>query len=115
MAELVPVAVVVDAPQHSTVRGPLSYLGDPLWPAGTLVQVPLGSRTVCGVLWPTAVSQPEPDLQLRAVSHALGSLPPLPAAWCELVRFAAGYYQRSVGEVALAVLPPELRKLSDKQ
>ena len=25
------------------------------------------------------------------------------------------YYQRSIGEVALAVLPPELRKLDDKQ
>ena len=115
MTDLVPVAVVVDAPQHSTVRGALSYLGDSLWPAGTLVHVPLGRRTVCGVLWPGEAAAPMPDLQLRAVTQAIGSLPPLPAAWCELVGFAAAYYQRSIGEVALAVLPPELRKLDDKQ
>ena len=33
--------------------------------------------------------------------------------WRELVDFAAAYYQRGVGELALAVLPPELRKLDD--
>jgi primosomal protein N' (replication factor Y) len=32
-----------------------------------------------------------------------------------LVEFAAGYYQRGIGEVALSVLPPELRKLDDTQ
>jgi primosomal protein N' (replication factor Y) len=32
-----------------------------------------------------------------------------------LVEFAAGYYQRSIGEVALAVLPAELRRLSAAQ
>ena len=32
-----------------------------------------------------------------------------------MVEFAAGYYQRGVGELALAVLPPELRKLDDAQ
>ena len=32
-----------------------------------------------------------------------------------LIDFAAGYYQRGVGELALAVLPPELRRLDDAQ
>jgi primosomal protein N' (replication factor Y) len=40
-------------------------------------------------------------------------LPPLGADWRALVDFAAAYYQRGVGELALAVLPPELRKLDD--
>ena len=40
---------------------------------------------------------------------------PLARPWCELVAFAAGYYQRSVGELALSVLPPELRQLGDAQ
>ena len=31
--------------------------------------------------------------------------------WRDLVGFAAGYYQRSLGEVALAALPPQLREL----
>ena len=43
------------------------------------------------------------------------SLPPLGPAWMQLVEFCAGYYQRSLGEVALSVLPPELRKLDDAQ
>ena len=33
------------------------------------------------------------------------------AAWRELVAFSSGYYQRSLGEVALAALPPQLREL----
>jgi primosomal protein N' (replication factor Y) len=50
---------------------------------------------------------------LRPVGEALAALPPLAADWRELVAFTARYYQRSLGEVALAVLPPELRKLDD--
>ena len=52
-------------------------------------------------------------MPLRPVRQALMALPPLGTAWCELVRFAATYYQRNVGEIALAVLPPELRKLDN--
>ncbi|RZI91513.1 MAG: primosomal protein N', partial [Variovorax sp.] len=36
-------------------------------------------------------------------------------AWRDLVAFAARYYQRSLGEVALAALPPQLRDLSSVQ
>ena len=36
-------------------------------------------------------------------------------AGAQLVGFAAGYYQRSLGEVALAALPPQLRELDDAQ
>ena len=50
----------------------------------------------------------------RVPPRSLASLPALPAAWRELVAFTARYYQRSLGEVALAVLPPELRKLGDE-
>jgi primosomal protein N' (replication factor Y) len=39
----------------------------------------------------------------------------LGVAWQQLVGFAAQYYQRSVGEVALAALPPQLRDLSPAQ
>jgi primosomal protein N' (replication factor Y) len=54
-----------------------------------------------------------PPLALRPVTEPIAALPPLPADWRELVAFTARYYQRSLGEVALAVLPPELRKLDD--
>ena len=35
--------------------------------------------------------------------------------WRRLVAFAAAYYQRAAGEVALAALPPQLRDLSAQQ
>src|SRR6185369_2696541 len=49
--------------------------------------------------------------ELRDIAEVCDELPPLDDDWRALVEFAAGYYQRSVGEVALAVLPPELRRL----
>ncbi|HWI10571.1 MAG TPA: primosomal protein N' [Burkholderiaceae bacterium] len=106
--------VAVDAPQHTGLSAPLDYTSERPLPAGTLVSVPLGRREVPGVVWHGA-----PDaattVTLRPVRAALTSLPPLGAAWLELVDFAAAYYQRSTGEIALSVLPPELRKLDDAQ
>ena len=52
---------------------------------------------------------------LRAVSAVLDGCPPLDADWMALVAFVAGYYQRSLGEVALAALPPALRDLTPAQ
>ena len=49
--------------------------------------------------------------ELRPIAEVCDALPPLTADWCALVEFAAAYYQRGVGEVALSVLPPELRRL----
>ena len=40
-------------------------------------------------------------------------MPVLDADWRALVAFAAAYYQRGLGELALSVLPPELRKLDN--
>jgi primosomal protein N' (replication factor Y) len=52
---------------------------------------------------------------LRPVTEVLEGLPPLSPRWMALLDFAAGYYQRQVGELALGVLPPELRKVDDRQ
>jgi primosomal protein N' (replication factor Y) len=49
------------------------------------------------------------------VGDVLDSVPPLPKPWRDLMAFAAGYYQRSVGELALAVLPPQLRQIDSAQ
>ena len=108
------VQVAVDAPRHSGLSGPLDYASErPLAP-GTLVRVPLGRRDVTGMVWPEA----EPGAhgaELRPVGEVFDALPPLSPAWCRLVAFAAAYYQRGVGEVALSVLPPELRLLDGAQ
>ncbi len=107
------VPVVVDAPQHAGLSSTLDYLAEqPLTP-GMLVQVPLGRRRVPGIVWAQRLGQGVADSQLRPVEEVLHGLPPLAPAWMQLVAFSAGYYQRSVGEVALSVLPPELRKLDD--
>jgi primosomal protein N' (replication factor Y) len=77
---------------------------------GRRVVVPFGPRQHVGVVVP-----PEPDERplpegLREVRQVLRDLPALPAHWLRLVRFTAEYYQRSLGEVAHAALPPRLRR-----
>jgi primosomal protein N' (replication factor Y) (superfamily II helicase) len=120
------VAVAIDAPQYAGMSSLLTYeSGRPLVP-GLLARVPLGRREVTGLVWDadfTAMDAAEavaaaggaerPSRVLKPVIEAISSLPPLPADWRALVEFTARYYQRSLGEVALAVLPPELRKLDD--
>jgi primosomal protein N' (replication factor Y) len=124
------VAVAIDAPQHAGMSSLLTYESERTLAPGTLVRVPLGRREVTGLVWDATFSEldnaplqapreaaeesPErPSMVLRPVTEPLDALPPLPADWRALVAFAARYYQRSLGEVALAVLPPELRKLDN--
>jgi primosomal protein N' (replication factor Y) (superfamily II helicase) len=117
MAELHRVPVIVEAPQHTGLAGTLDYTSEQPLAAGTLLRVPLGSRDVAGLVWHEqsgSDTSPSPE-DLRPVGDVLDALPPFGAAWCELVGFAAGYYQRGLGEVALSVLPPELRKLDNAQ
>ncbi len=115
MTEPQPLAVAVETPRHTAVGGLLDYTSErPLSP-GTLLRVPLGRRELPGIVWDRGPAPPAAGLELRPVGTVLSALPPLPADWRALVDFAAAYYQRGVGELALAVLPPELRKLDDTQ
>jgi primosomal protein N' (replication factor Y) len=104
--------VAVATPQHSGLAGPLDYLARQAVPPGTLVRVPLGRREVLGVVWRDG-GEPTPAAALKEVTQALAALPPLGAPWLELVEFAAGYYQRSIGELAASLLPPQLHELDD--
>ena len=112
--------IAVQTPAHSQIGGLLTYrhvrqsseTGTPT--EGALVRVPLGSRSLLGVIWAIHDSPPA-DLRadsVRDIEGLLEGIAPLPAAWRQLVQFAAQYYQRSVGEVAMAALPPQLRDLS---
>ncbi len=114
------VAVLVHTPAYSQVAGALTYLSDKTLLPGTLVRVPLGQRELLGVVW----DDPEPGLdtgptldpaKLRQITAALDALPLLSPSWRALMTFAASYYQRAVGEVALAALPPQLKDLSALQ
>ncbi|GAB4401557.1 MAG: hypothetical protein OHK0048_18420 [Rhodoferax sp.] len=106
--------VLVPTPTHSALGSVLSYTHPQPLPTGTLVRVPLGRRECLGLVWPDAApdAAPVPPERLRGISTVLSDLPPLAPQWLDLVRFAAQYYQRSPGEVALAALPPQLRALS---
>ncbi len=115
------VPVAVETPRHAGLAAVLDYSSAAALAPGTLVRVPLGRREVPGIVWhPAAVPGDESDTAvddsvLRPVAELLSSLPPLSPAWLQLVDFAATYYQRGTGELALAVLPPELRRLGDAQ
>jgi primosomal protein N' (replication factor Y) len=115
MSCLIP--VLVPTPAHSSVAGALTYRSEFALAPGTLVRVPLGRREVLGVVW-EATDAPgySGDMDaIRPVASVLDGLAPLSPAWRELVGFAASYYQRAAGEVALAALPPQLRDLSTVQ
>ncbi|SHF56087.1 replication restart DNA helicase PriA [Lampropedia hyalina DSM 16112] len=111
-------AVAVDAPFHSGIGHLLSYTWGEALPAGTLVRVPLGQKEVLGIVW-DSTPPPLPDgdktVTLRPLHSVLKGIAPLGTHWLRLVEFAARYYQRSLGEVALAALPPTLRSLSQEQ
>ncbi len=125
------IEVVVQLPAHAAVGasgksgksgtsgssgGTLSYTSAIPHSAGTLVRVPLGRREVLGLVWEhDSSANPVDSDALKPIAAAFGGLPPLGDAWRDLVAFSAGYYQRSLGEVALAALPPQLRDLNGAQ
>ena len=115
---MIRVRIAVDTPAHAGLGDLLDYESEQPLAPGTMVRVPLGRRDVPGIVWEAAAdgSATPSDADafvLKPVGEVLASLPPLPPAWRRLVDFGARYYQRSLGELALAVLPPELRKLDD--
>jgi primosomal protein N' (replication factor Y) len=108
--------VVVATPAHSAVAGPLTYTSELSLAPGTLVRVPLGKREVLGVVWDSAADRGGLlEMQTKDIAGVLDGLAPLNTNWRALVSFTASYYQRSLGEVALAALPPQLRELTGLQ
>ena len=110
-------SVLIQTPAHSNVAGPLTYRSEQALPPGTLVRVPLGAREMLGVVWALLPEMPPELLQpsgkpidIKFVIAELG-IAPLSQTWRQLIHFTASYYQRSLGEVALAALPPQLRTL----
>jgi primosomal protein N' (replication factor Y) (superfamily II helicase) len=114
--------VAVATPAHIDLPPVLSYCHGQFLSAGSLVRVPLGSREVLGIVWQDAephMAAPAPDvaqeIKLKAIEGPLADIVPLGSAWRALIAFTARYYQRSLGEVALATLPPQLRELDALQ
>jgi primosomal protein N' (replication factor Y) len=109
--------VAVSVPAHSQVGGLLTYVTELPASVGQLVRVPFGNREVLGVVWGVHNAAPETlsTHTLRQVIAVLEAVAPLSAHWQQLVQFTAHYYQRSLGEVAMAALPPQLRDLTPVQ
>jgi primosomal protein N' (replication factor Y) len=76
---------------------------------GQRVIVPFGRQRVIGLIAELGTSTLSED-KLKSVEAVLDDVEPLARGWFDLVRFAAHYYQRSLGEVALPALPALLRR-----
>ena len=110
------VQVAIAAPAHGDLPPTLSYISQGALACGSLVRVPLGRRKVLGIVWDTQLEQVSAsEISLKSIEASLEEIAPLNAAWRALAQFAARYYQRSLGEVALAALPPQLRELDALQ
>ncbi|SUV54205.1 Primosomal protein N' [Bordetella bronchiseptica] len=105
------VRVALDVP----LPGPFDYRSAAPLPLGARVIVPFGRRKLVGVVVEHPAQPSIDPAQVREVEQPLEDLPPMPADWMRLARFAADYYQRPLGEVMLPVLPPPLRKPSAYQ
>jgi primosomal protein N' (replication factor Y) len=109
--------IAVQTPAHSGVGGLLSYRSPVAVAPGQLVRVPLGKREVLGVVWRAQTTAPAGIAPgaLKDIAAVLDGISPLDDRWLKLVQFSAQYYQRSIGEVALSALPPQLRDLDPTQ
>ncbi len=100
--------IAVDSPLDFALDYRWSGEGDCPQP-GQLVLVPFGRREVVGLVVDVPErTELEPD-KIRDVIAVRAQLLPMSEAWIALCRFAAEYYQRPLGEVALPGLPKSLR------
>lgn len=87
--------------------GELTGAGAPL--VGQLVLVPFGRREVMGLIVAVSEQTDVASEKLKDVVALRSQLAPLSTTWLALCGFAADYYQRPLGEVAIPGLPKNLR------
>jgi len=104
------VRVAIDQPMSVLFDYRYSLAAEPV--VGSLVEVPFGRRDVVGLICEVASTSGIPAAKLRDVTRICTDCPPLSAQWLLLAGFAAEYYQRGLGEVALPALPQALRDAS---
>lgn len=101
--------VALDTPLNSCFdyRWPCAPGAEPL--PGQLAQVSFGHREVVGLIVAVGHSTDVPADKLKDALAVRAQLAPLSPEWLALAAFAADYYQRPLGEVALPGLPKNLR------
>jgi primosomal protein N' (replication factor Y) len=104
--------IALDTPLNSCFdyRWPCAPGAEPL--AGQLALVSFGHREVVGLIVGVGHATDVPADKLKDAIAVRAQLSPLSAAWLALAAFAADYYQRPLGEVALPGLPKNLRVLT---
>ena len=76
---------------------------------GLRVVVPFGSKKTVGVIVDVVSNSDLPLEKVRAAERVLRDMPRLSPEWLALAQFCSSYYQRPLGEVIHAALPPRLR------
>jgi primosomal protein N' (replication factor Y) len=76
---------------------------------GRRVIVPFGRKSMVGVVLEVSLESAIDPAKVKPVREVLADTPPLPAAWLELLRFCASYYQHPLGAAALAALPGKFK------
>jgi primosomal protein N' (replication factor Y) len=100
--------IALDTPLDRTFD--YRWIGDASPPAaGQLALVPFGRRVAMGVILAVREESDVPLDKLKDVIAVREQLPPLSPQWLALCGFAAEYYQRPFGEVAIPGLPKNLR------
>lgn len=82
--------------------------GEPVQP-GIRVRVPLGQRSVVGVVLATS-RESEHSGKLRAITEALDAFPLIDEKLLVLLQWAAQYYVYPLGEVVMSALSPRERR-----
>ena len=85
---------------------------DPVPALGSLVVVPFGRTRKVGVVVGHPARSEVSAARLKPVERVVEDVPPLRSPELELFAFCAAYYQRPLGEVIAASLPPRLRQVS---
>jgi primosomal protein N' (replication factor Y) len=101
------IAVPVPALDLLTYRVPA---GMPVPAVGARAVVPLGSRTVTGIVVEVSADSTAPGgTDLKPITSLLDTESFVPADVVELARWTADYYAAGAGEAITAVLPPKTR------
>lgn len=101
--------VVLDTPLNSSFdyRWPCEPGQEPV--PGQLALVSFARREIMALIVAVKQHSEVPPEKLKDALAVRSQLAPLPERWIALARFAAEYYQRPLGEVALPGLPKNLR------
>ena len=101
--------IALDTPLNSVFDYGWPYEGDVAPQVGQLALVSFGRREVVGLIVAIAAESDVPADKLKNAIAVRDQLTPLSPQWLALAGFAADYYQRPLGEVALPGLPKNLR------